>query len=92
MESKELEEIVNLATKVAFEEMRFHLDRHPQFISRRQAKRKYKKSLERWEWRRLVKPIRTTNVKHEVFPLHELELQYNIFEELRWKYITGQLK
>ncbi len=79
MENKEIQDIVNLTTKIAFEEWKFHLDHNPKFITRRQAKRKYKTLLYAWERFDLTKPIRTIGCKHEVFPLHELELLYELY-------------
>lgn len=83
MEGKDLEQVVRLATKCAFALYKELLADNPQYTTRRVARKKYKFLLYEWEQRGLIKPIRTENGKHEVFPTHRLVELYEI-------YTTGQ--
>lgn len=79
MDGREMEQVVRLATKCAFEQYKELLADNPQFTTRRVAKKKYKFLLYEWEQRGLIKPIRTENGKHEVFPTHRLIELYEIY-------------
>lgn len=79
IDDKELKDAIKIATRIAFEEIQFHLDRNPKFITRRQAKRRYRSLLKSWESYYTVRPISTMGCKHEVFPLHELEMLYSLW-------------
>jgi len=67
-----LDEIVKLATKYAFGMAKEILETNPKYITRRNAQKKYKTLLWRWEQAGLVRAIRTEGCKHDVFPEHRL--------------------
>jgi len=67
-----LDEIVKLSTKYAFGMYLELLEKNPRYITRRNAKKKYKTLLWRWEQAGLVRAIYTDGCKHEVFPEHRL--------------------
>ena len=78
MEGREREEVVRLSTKIAFGMVKELLDENPEYISERNAKKKYKMLLWEWEQRGLIKPIRTENGKHKVYPKHRLVELYEM--------------
>ena len=78
MDGKEREEVVRLATKIAFGMWNEMQSGKTEYITRRMAKKKYKMLLWEWEARGLVKAIHTEGGKHDVFPKHRLEELYMI--------------
>lgn len=78
MEGREREEVVRIATKVAFGMFRELTEDKTEYMTERNAKRKYKMLLWEWEARGLIKPIRTENGKHKVYPKHRLIELYEI--------------
>ena len=72
LEAKDRDAVVRLATKIAFGMAKELLENKPEYMSERAAKKKYKMLLWEWERRGLVKPFRTENGKHRVYPKHRL--------------------
>ena len=72
MDGKEREEVVRLATMIACGMVLELLEKKPEYMTERLAKRKYKMLLWEWEQRGLVRPFRTENGKHKVYPKHRL--------------------
>ena len=83
VDGKDMEEIVRLATKVAFGMFKELSSDKPEYISRARAKEKYGKLLPIWERKGLVKPIGTGGGKYDKFPVHRLVELYEI-------YVTGR--
>ena len=78
LDSKDRDAVVRLATKIAFGMAKELLENKPEYMSERAAKKKYKMLLWEWEKRGLVKPFRTENGKHKVYPKHRLVELYEM--------------
>lgn len=84
MDGREMQQVVKLAAQAAMEELKFHLDSHPKYITEREARRKYGAHLiEMWKLTGAIKPVHTDKGKYDKFPLHELVLQYQIWRSGR---------
>ena len=80
--------VVRTARRAALDELISYLESHPKYISRREAESKYKLQLKIWEMGNVLTPIRSPDIKHDMFSLHDIVQCYKIWkdgaEQIMW--------